>query len=261
MKHLKKRRKVFSLLLAIFLIIGMTMTSGVPSFAEESNEEGETEIESPLEQPDVKISIDPEQVEWAAEEGYKGANDDGIEEDAISQNIIVTNTGSEEVEFVLAGFKEMASHEQFMVSAGGMEVTVAPREGLAPGTYTCVVTIGDWEDRFEDVEVPVTFTVTAKEEEPTDELADESVDDPADEPNDEPTDESTKTSEESADKNDSKDSEKKDTTPAKEDTPPKKSAAPNTGDDNTPALWFLIMCAVIGIMLGIGTKVPEGMRD
>ena len=110
------------------------------------------------------IELDTDHIEWTAEEGYKGATDDGIESDAVHQMIKATSTGNDEVEFVVAGFKDTKSYEQFTVSAGGMNVTVAPLEGLAPGIYTAVVVIGDFDDRFEEIEVPVKFTVTAKEE-------------------------------------------------------------------------------------------------
>lgn len=121
-------------------------------------------VSAKFEKITYSIAVDPTKIEWSAEEGYKGSTDDGIEADAIHEIIKATSTGTGEVEFILAGFKDMASYELFDVFAGGMEVTVAPKEGLAAGTYNATVVIVDYKDRFEDVEVPVTFTVTSKQE-------------------------------------------------------------------------------------------------
>ncbi|MBR1843021.1 MAG: S-layer homology domain-containing protein, partial [Oscillospiraceae bacterium] len=65
------------------------------------------------------------------------------------------------VRFITAGFTESSMYEQFGLIVGGMTATVYPKEGLTQGTYTATVRIGDLYDRFDTIEVPVTFTVYA----------------------------------------------------------------------------------------------------
>ena len=111
----------------------------------------------------VGIELDTASVEWTEKVGYKGATDDGLEPDAVQETITATSTGSDPVEFIMAGFKDSASYEQFTLIVGGMEATVAPKEGLKEGTYEAVVVISDFDDRFEPLEIPVKFTVTGKD--------------------------------------------------------------------------------------------------
>ena len=108
--------------------------------------------------PTYGISVSPASVMLTAEEGY--------EDLAVKQDILSTSTGTGEVDFILAGFKDSSSYEQFGVIVGEMTATVYAKEGLSAGTYTAVVRIEDFEDRFEGVEVPVTLTVSAKPDEP-----------------------------------------------------------------------------------------------
>ena len=111
----------------------------------------------------VGIELDTASVEWTDKVGYKGATDDGLEPDAVQETITATSTGTDPVEFIMAGFKDSTSYEQFTLIVGGMEATVAPKEGLKKGTYEAVVVISDFEDRFEPLEIPVKFTVTGKD--------------------------------------------------------------------------------------------------
>lgn len=108
--------------------------------------------------PTYGISVSPASVTLTAEEGY--------EELAVKQDILSASTGTGDVDFILAGFKESSSYEQFGLIVGEMTATVYAKEGLSAGTYTAVVRIEDFEDRFEGVEVPVTLTVSAKPDEP-----------------------------------------------------------------------------------------------
>ena len=111
------------------------------------------------------IAVNQASVNLTAEEGYvSGTADEGLKEGGINQTIKATSTGTGEVEFIMVGFKDSSSYENFRVIVGGMEATVYPLEGLAPGTYTATVIIEDFDDRFETIEVPVTFTVTAKQD-------------------------------------------------------------------------------------------------
>lgn len=105
--------------------------------------------------PTRAISVDPETVELKAEEGYK--------ELTVLQDIVASSIGDEEVEFILAGFKDSSSYEQFGLIVGGMKATVYPKKGLTAGTYKASVVISDPKEKFKSLEIPVTFTVVAKE--------------------------------------------------------------------------------------------------
>ena len=133
------------------------------------HDETHTEIRPIPKQKTYSISLNVYSVTWSEEEGYKGGNEEGLEADAVQKEIVATSTGSGEVTFIKAGFKEASSYEQFGLNVEGMIATVYPREGLKSGTYTATVVIGDFDERFQDIEVPVTFTVTAKKEEPKEE--------------------------------------------------------------------------------------------
>ena len=101
------------------------------------------------------VTVDPTSIEFSAEEGYNAE-----EQQELYKEINATSTGTGEVEFIMGGFKESSMYEQFGLIVGGMTATIYPLEGLSAGTYTAVVRITDFEDRFEEIEIPVTFTVT-----------------------------------------------------------------------------------------------------
>ena len=103
--------------------------------------------------PAYSISVDPASVTLNAKEGYR--------EGSVSCDINAVSTGTGQVEFIMAGFKDPAMAQQFGLTVGGMSASVYAKAGLAKGTYTAVVVISDLEDRFDPVEVPVTLTVTA----------------------------------------------------------------------------------------------------
>jgi uncharacterized repeat protein (TIGR02543 family) len=100
------------------------------------------------------VTVDPTSIEFSAEEGYNAE-----EQQELYKEMTAASTGTGEVEFIMGGFKESSMYEQFGLIVGGMTATVYPLEGLSAGTYTAVVRITDFEDRFEEIEIPVTFTV------------------------------------------------------------------------------------------------------
>ena len=105
------------------------------------------------------IELSDSSVNLEARVGYKGLTDSGLEEGAIHKDIIATSTGYENTTFILGGFKDSSDYEKFGLIVGGLEATVAPKEGLAPGTYTATIVIEDFNDNFDPIEVPVTFVV------------------------------------------------------------------------------------------------------
>jgi len=108
------------------------------------------------------IELDVGYVELQAEEGYKGSTEEGLDEDAISQTITAKSIGSEEVEFIMAGFLNAEGVENFTLIVGNMQATIAPKTGLEPGVYETTIEISDFYDRYLPIEVPVRFKVTEK---------------------------------------------------------------------------------------------------
>ena len=102
----------------------------------------------------IGLAADKATVEMKAPVGYKSANAQGVHED-----IKITSIGSIPITFVVAGFKDASSYEQFSVMAGGMDVTVYPKEGLPAGKYTAIIVIMDFDGEVEPLEIPVTFIV------------------------------------------------------------------------------------------------------
>lgn len=97
-----------------------------------------------------------------AEEGYKGSTEEGLDEDAISQTITAKSIGSEEVEFIMAGFLNSEGADNFSLIVSNMQATIAPKTGLEPGVYETTIEISDFYDRYLPIEVPVRFKVTEK---------------------------------------------------------------------------------------------------
>lgn len=110
---------------------------------------------TPIEGAEFSVSVSPAEVRFSAYTGYSE------EDPSLYREITASNTGNGKVRFITAGFTEPSMYEQFNLIASGMTATVYPKEGLAEGTYRATVRIVDWYDRFDTIEVPVTFTVYA----------------------------------------------------------------------------------------------------
>ena len=109
----------------------------------------------PLEEVEYGVSVSPAELRFSAYTGY------AEEDSALHREITASNTGNGKVRFITAGFTESSMYEQFGLIVGGMTATVYPKEGLTQGTYTATVRIEDFYNRFDTIEVPVTFTVYA----------------------------------------------------------------------------------------------------
>jgi len=109
----------------------------------------------PIEGAEFSVSVSPAELRFSAYTGYSE------EDPSLYREITASNTGNGKVKFILAGFTESSMSEQFGLIVGGMTATVYPKEGLTQGTYRATVRIEDWYDRFDTIEVPVTFTVYA----------------------------------------------------------------------------------------------------
>lgn len=103
------------------------------------------------ETPEYAWTIAPEGLTFTVAEGYEGAP---------SQEINAVSTGTEELTFIMAGYKDAASQEIFEYSVGNMTATVSPKPGLAIGTHTGYLVISEWEDRVAETEIPITVIVT-----------------------------------------------------------------------------------------------------
>ena len=108
---------------------------------------------TPIEGAEFSVSVSPAELRFSAYTGYSE------EDPSLYREITASNTGNGKVRFITAGFTESSMYEQFGLIVGGMTATVYPKEGLAEGTYRATVRIEDWYDRFDTIEVPVTFTV------------------------------------------------------------------------------------------------------
>ncbi|MBQ6757067.1 MAG: S-layer homology domain-containing protein [Oscillospiraceae bacterium] len=108
---------------------------------------------TPIEGAEFSVSVSPAELRFSAYTGYSE------EDPSLYREVTASNTGNGKVRFITAGFTESSMYEQFGLIVGGMTATVYPKEGLTQGTYTATVRIEDFYDRFDTIEVPVTFTV------------------------------------------------------------------------------------------------------